>query len=233
MKRRTREQRREDYLDVGASLVLGDDASRTSDPSLALSHVKLADVAREAGVTKGALYHIWPSQEAFWTDLLDYLLDNRRLVAADQIREIGDALSTGSGLSLLRSYTTALFDTLKSDPGFYIRTGLFSYIGEGEVGDRLDANFRESVEVTLPLVGQVLRELGRRPIEGTDLTDLVVAVAALLDGLCLQYRISPDRTPDFEVPAEGSDTAESLSLFSVAAEALLLAYTEPVDEEGA
>ena len=60
--------------------------------------------------------------------------------------------------------------------------------------------------------------MDRRLIEGATLWDFAVAIAALLDGLCLQYRIDPDgragrRHPD----------GERWTLFAVGAEALLSA----------
>lgn len=73
MPRRTLEERRRDYLDIGAQLVAEAARSKAPDPGLAVAHVKLVDVARRAGVTKGALYHLWPSKEDSWHDLVVHL----------------------------------------------------------------------------------------------------------------------------------------------------------------
>ena len=70
MKRPTAEDRRLDYLRIGADLV--NDFS-PSAPMAALANVKIADVAERAGVTKGAVYHIWDSQEAYRRDLMAHL----------------------------------------------------------------------------------------------------------------------------------------------------------------
>jgi hypothetical protein len=51
MSRRTKDERRYDYLDIGAALVAESSLSGGADPGLALAHVKLADVADRAGVT--------------------------------------------------------------------------------------------------------------------------------------------------------------------------------------
>ena len=93
--RRSKEQRRTDYLDIGAALVAESAGPGGAEPGFALAHVKLADVADRAGVTKGALYHIWPSQEVFWNDLLTYLLDGQQLFGCRAAR--GDRIGPGGG----------------------------------------------------------------------------------------------------------------------------------------
>jgi hypothetical protein len=67
--------------------------------------------------------------------------------------------------------------------------------------------------------------MGRQVADDRALWDLAVSIGALLEGLCLQYRIDPSRTPDVPI----GEKAERWSLFSAAAEAMLLAYTSPLD----
>lgn len=228
MTRRSKDQRRTDYLDIGADLVAESSLVGASDPGLALSHVKLADVARRAGVTKGALYHIWPSQEAYWHDLLVHLIDSNQLFGADQLAEIGTKLTAALGAApTLREYGNALFDALSNDPAFYARISLFSYLEDQRVRSELDRSFRASIERVRPVLEQSIEAMGRRPAPGTTIEDFAVAIAALLDGLCLQYRISPGRTPDVPL-SDGS----RWSLFAAASEALLMGYTEPLADEG-
>lgn len=76
MARPTAAERRLDYLRIGADLVTGfGDAGSPAGPLEALANVKVSDVARHAGVTKGALYHLWDSQDDYRRDLLQHLLD--------------------------------------------------------------------------------------------------------------------------------------------------------------
>jgi AcrR family transcriptional regulator len=225
MTRRSKEQRRTDYLDIGAALVAETAMAGGADPGLALAHVKLADVADRAGVTKGALYHIWPSQESFWHDLLVHLIDTNQLFGADQLAAVGTDLAAAIGTTpTLREYGNALFDSLSSDPSFFARISLFSYMDDERVRSELDRSFRASVERVMPVLDASVAAMGRRVIEGATLWDFAVAIAALLDGLCLQYRISPERTPDVPL-ADGA----RWTLFAAAAEALLFGYTEPLE----
>ena len=83
MARPTAAERRLDYLRIGADLVTGFGYTNSpGGPLEALANVKVSDVARHARVTKGALYHLWDSQESYWHDLLKFLLDEGRLAGS-------------------------------------------------------------------------------------------------------------------------------------------------------
>jgi AcrR family transcriptional regulator len=224
MTRRSKEQRRTDYLDLGAAIVAESARAGAADPGLALAHVKLADVADRAGVTKGALYHIWPSQESFWHDLLAHLIDTNQLFGADQLAAIGPDMASVGATPTLREYGNALFDVLRVDPAFFARISLFSYLDDESVRAELDRSFRDSVERVMPVVEGSVTAMHRRLIEGVSLWDFAVALAALLDGLCLQYRIDPEDVQDVWHP-----DGERWTLFAVGAEALLMGYTEAFD----
>ena len=229
MSRRTKDERKDDYLDIGAALVAESSLAGGTDAGLALAHVKIADVAERAGVTKGALYHIWDSQEAYWRDLLQHLMDGNRLFGADQLDDIGARLSAASATKpTLRDYANALFDSMSQDPAFFARISLFSYLHDEAVRANLDAEFVATIDRIAPALESALVEMQRRIRDGSTIMDFAVAVAALLEGLCLQYRISPERTPDVPLGGEAR-----WSLFAASAEALLYAYTVPVAEEPA
>lgn len=231
MSRRTREQRREDYLDAGAAIIGDNTLGEYSDASLALAHVKLAEVADIAGVTKGAMYHLWPSQEAFWQDLLTYMLDEHQLFGAEQLIALADDLPPEStGIVLLRQYANSLFDTLKVDPSFYIRIAVFSYLGDDALRARLDVEFREGIDGVIEALDSAIAEMGRRMIQGATIWDFAVSIGALLEGLCLQFRLGADRTPVVVLTEEeAADGPIEITLFTAAAQALLYSYTEPVD----
>ena len=67
--------------------------------------------------------------------------------------------------------------------------------------------------------------MGRTVADDESLWALAVSVSALLEGLCLQRQIDPERTPDLPIGRAG----DRWSLFAAASEALLLTYTEPAD----
>lgn len=228
MTRRSKEQRRNDYLDIGAQIVAESRVGDGSDPGLAVAHVKLADVALRAEVTKGALYHIWPSQESFWHDLLVHLIETNQLFGAERLAAIGNDLALAvASVPSLREFANALFDSLSTDPTYFARISLFSYLDDEGVRKELDRSFRDSAHTIVPLLDEAISNMGLRLIDGATMWEFAIAIAALLDGLCLQYRIDPERTPDVPIPDAGRCT-----LFAAATEALLRGYTEPLTPEG-
>jgi AcrR family transcriptional regulator len=223
MARRTRDQRRIDYLDIGVELLTEGAASRPG-PGLAFAHVRISDVAARAGVTKGALYHLWDSQEAYWSDLLRFVLDEGRLAGmpavADATLELADRTEE---LPTPVEWANFIFDRFKDDPSFFARVGLFAYLQDGQVRDELDQEFRSSLEEFESMVATAVEDMGRRPRPGTDLHDFSAVVASLMHGFCLEHRIDPGRTPDFTVDGERT------SLFAVCVLGMLEAFTEAAD----
>lgn len=227
MTRRSKEHRRVDYLDLGAQIVGESASTGRSDPGLALAHVKLADVADRAGVTKGALYHLWPSQESFWHDLLEHLIETNQFFGADRVTAVqAEFEDPARPTPPLREFANALFDSVCSDPAFFARISLFSYLDDDRVCSELDRSFRESIDVVLPAIEQTITAMGRQMVAGATLWDVAVAIGALLEGLCLQYRVDPARAADL------TRGGERWTLFAAAADALIHGYTVPIDETG-
>ncbi|MFZ4518939.1 MAG: TetR/AcrR family transcriptional regulator [Microthrixaceae bacterium] len=224
MGRTTKDERRRHYLDIGAQLVADSATGSAPDPGLALAHVKVADVAERAGVTKGALYHLWPSQEDYWNDLLHFLLEQDRLSGES---DVADILATATGLTDGAadpwSYADLLFERFRDDASYLVRVSLHSYLYDEEIRVALDREFRTAISRFSDVIAEALRIRGRRLIPGATTEDLVVALTSLLQGMCLEHRIDPDRAPTLEL--DGA----TRGLFSVGAEALVLALTEPDD----
>ena len=83
--------------------------------------MKVADVADRAGVTKGAVYHVWPSQEAYRKDLLARLLEQNRQAGIREMRSLlaDPALLDQDPRTLILRYADFVFDALKDDPGAF------------------------------------------------------------------------------------------------------------------
>ena len=73
MPRPTLDDTRASLLAAGERLVRARARQRSAAVDGALGHLKAGDVAREAGLSKGMIYHLWPSQEEYRRDLLLHL----------------------------------------------------------------------------------------------------------------------------------------------------------------
>lgn len=227
MTRRTKDERRRDYLDIGMAIV-AESSSAQPDPGLALAHVRIAEVAERAGVTKGALYHLWDSQEAYWHDLLSHLIDERKLASFADVPDLSRQLAESLGAEpTVTEWANFVFDHFKDQPTFFARIGIFSYLHDDEFRAGLDDEFLAGLRNFEQMVADRVAQMGRRARPGVQLREFALAVSALMQGLCLEHRIDPARTPD--ISADGVRT----SLFAAGVEGLLEAFTVPVSEPSA
>jgi AcrR family transcriptional regulator len=224
MGRRTKEERRRDYLDIGAALVAEAAIASRPDAGLALAHVKVADVAERAGVTKGALYHLWPSQEDYWHDLLEFMFEQDHLLGEETLAVESERILTafdGSEPGDPTEYANAVFDLVKDDPAFLTRVAVYSYLYDAGLLTRLDAEFRAGLARFVGVVEWGVHRLGRRLRPGVSPEQLAVAVVSLLHGTVLEHRLHPDRTPDLSIDGR------RVSLFALGAGALIRGFTVP------
>ncbi len=231
MPRPTAEDRRRDYLDIGAEIVINfnEDESRAATVD-ALANVKVADVADRAGVTKGAVYHIWPSQEAYRKDLLARLLEhNRQAGIRDMVEILADqALHGGDPSTILERHADFVFDRLKDDPAFFARFSFFVYAADPEVNELLARGDDNLIDDFSPWIERYFEIVGRRIREPFTIALLLTSVTALFQGLCLRYRTSPDLV-DGEVDADGERSGPSM--YATGLRALLEHFSEPIPDD--
>ena len=225
MPRPSAEQRRQDYLDIGATIVsefegVGDGAAVD-----ALANVRISDVAERAGVTKGALYHVWPTQEAYRKDLFERLLEHSRQAG---VRDLTDLLSDEELLldprRALHVHAEYVFQALKDDPAFFARFSFFLYADDPEVNELLRRGDDAVIAEFTPLVEAYLELQGRRIREPFTVEMLLISMNALFHGLCLRYRTSPDL---IDKPALDDPGGPNMYAFGI--EALAQRFSEPVD----
>ncbi|HMU79498.1 MAG TPA: TetR family transcriptional regulator [Microthrixaceae bacterium] len=221
MARPTAAERRLDYLRIGADLVTGfGDAGSPAGPLEALANVKVSDVARHAGVTKGALYHLWDSQDDYRRDLLQHLLDQvekEGLERAEQI--IAEAVDDEGRpfidvTDLAVHLSTGSYRDLRDDPRAQAQFSFYNYVHDPRVR-RLLATGSSGFDSYYDLY---LVTSGRRMREPYTVGHLITSVNAFMMGSVIRHRIS-----------RGSDTsADDAQIYATGFRALLLHFTEPL-----
>ena len=226
MARPTAEDRRRDYLELGARIVTDFSAEQAMAATVdALANVKVADVADRAGVTKGAVYHVWPSQEAYRKDLLERLLEHNRQTGIREMREVLEdpELLRGDPRSILLRYADEVFDALKDDPAFFARFSFFVYAANPEVAELLASGDDGVIEDFGPYLEQYLTLVGRRIREPFTTELLLISINSLFQGLCLRHRTSPEL---IEHPV-GPD---GVGMYAHGLESLVLHFSEPLPD---
>ena len=156
--------------------------------------MKVAEVADRAGVTKGAVYHVWPSQEDYRKDLLQRLLEQNRQAGVRELLELlaDPELLENDPRGVLHQFADFVFDALKDDPAFFARFSFFVYAANPEVAALLASGVDTVVDDFGPLLEVYLSLVGRRVREPFTMKMLVISINSLFQGLCLRYRTSPD-----------------------------------------
>jgi AcrR family transcriptional regulator len=227
MTRRTLDQTRELLIDVGMRLL------HERRVYVSVTHVRLTDVVKEAGLTTGAAYRCWENQDAYHRDLAVAAARWRDRASVEETVEavrglveakapLAEVLRVGAEANLYEyPHHTATLTTIAlrtcapADPAL-------AEAGREHLSQAVDA-FAELYELVMPLYGRRMR----KPYTTTD---LATVLAAISEGFTLQGITGEPYTRverhDVE-PGVGSDW----SLFGCAVEAVVDRFTEPVPEE--
>jgi AcrR family transcriptional regulator len=222
VKRPTAEVRRLDYLRIGADLV---NEFSPSAPMAALANVKIADVAERAGVTKGAVYHIWESQEAYRRDLLAHLVredsESGFEAAADLLHQPGS--DQWSPQDRLRVMCDAAFDRLKDNAAYAARFSFYLFAESPEIRSLLERS-DDDIDRFWIFFESYLRRTGRQLRPSFSKRGVVVIVSALFDGLILRHRTSPETT-DRTIDRDGV----AWRTYPYGVLTLIDSFSEPID----
>lgn len=217
MSRPTAEERRRHYLEVGAELALEFNPAHRPSSLDALANVKVIDVADRAGVTKGALYHLWESQDDYRRDLFRYILELRDQEGRDHAdRTIAEVYSDGATdidiTDLAVRIAESGYEAMRSDPRTLARFSFYNYANDERVNELLIAGttgFEDYYQTYMTAAGRRLRA----PFT---MQHLVTSVNAYVIGSIMRYRIT------------GDDDVDGIALYGRGFRALLMRFTEPV-----
>lgn len=195
-----------ELLDAGIQLI---EERGLGEP---LGHLRITDVARAAGLTTGAFYHYWPTQDDYRADVLAAAL------ATDRVDADLALPAAGAGPSAVRATVGALADRLRVDAGFRLDLALWAQ-ADDVITDGLHRRSASARQAWVQVVGGLLEATGRRPDDGWTVADLAAVGVALADGLRMQCLV--DRRVVDETVAGGWRPDELIALL------LLLGATCP------
>lgn len=207
-----------------------------------VSHIRLQDVLGRAGLTTGAAYRLWSDQEDFhrelavaatrWRDdapitrtiaAIRNLVDEHaplrqviRVAAAAHVEGFGDAASSPRQPSTTFLTTLALRATARHSPDLQAASS---------------ARHKESIDSFADLYATLMKVYDIRVRAPFTLRQFAVALAALGEGFALQA-IEGEAHPIVQLAAADGGTGEDWTLFGVAVEAVLEAFTEPTGRPG-
>jgi AcrR family transcriptional regulator len=207
-----------------------------------VSHIRLQDVLKQAGLTTGAAYRVWSDQSAFHRDLA---------VAATRWRDDNPIASTVGAIRHLVDDGAPLREVIRQATGAHVDGLDHPIVDDGRASTPFlttlalratashDADLQaasrarhvESIDSFEELYTMLLAVYHRRMRSPFTLRHLTIAVAALGEGFALQA-IEGEPHPVLALPGAGdddNDKPDDWTLMGTVVWAIVEAMTEPVE----
>lgn len=208
-------------LQLGAQLVEASDASTIQ---FAVGQVSVADVAQAMGVSRPAIYKLWPSQQDFRVDLAVAMVatTHEPLLPGDLAFDEGDRFEA----SVRRRFEPILDRQLEIQEDHAFRASLLAYADHDGVRSRCAAIERACRTRDAERLAAALQACGRQIVAPLTPLDLATLLRCAADGSVLLLRSEPEGldlwvTVDDEPPCR---------LLGYMASCLLGSLTEPLSE---
>ena len=210
-------------LDIGRQMVL---EAPTAD---VFAHIRLSDVARRAGVTTGALYHYWDSQDDYQVELLGQILSPDPYSLREPVAERVRAAAAGGVTlhQLIQAVCADNVDRFFGSSDFRLQVALW-VSADDVVRARLAAQYAAVGAEWVEFYRTVFEVYGFTLRKPFTYDWLATALTALLEGLILRAEVDPH-----SIGVDGSDAAPTSEwgLFSSTVLALLPGVTQEVGAE--
>jgi AcrR family transcriptional regulator len=186
-----------------------------------LDHVRITDIVSRLGLSIGAVYHYWDSQDDYRDDLLELLLSPEELPA---VHHAGIAVAEAAEADppfeeLVRTAATISYQGLATPPERERLTLALMAYGDAEIDERLGTQSREVSHRWAELFATWFPAYGLEPRPPFTYESLAVVLMALVQGMNVRRTIDP-HSVDGELDP-GWD------LFASTALALLCSATRP------
>ena len=200
---------------------------------VAVTHIRLTEVVKAAGLTTGAAYKVWERQEDFHRDLaVEAVRFRDRLAVGATVRLIHQAVDGGAPLrEILRVGSHAHLHLPNPGDPFLVTLALRTLSPvDDELAEASRQRHVDSIEAFEQLYEAMLLRYGRRIREPFDLRAMANALAAITEGFALQSLSGFDH-PTYEIEADDERVGAEWTLLAVAVEAIVDRFTEPVPVE--
>lgn len=215
--RRNSEEGRRALLDAGRSLA----HEQPAGPPL--EHIRLTDVAERAGVSVGALYHYWGSQDDYRDDLLDEVFAPARFEPPSEAPVFASPLD-----EVIRVGASAEFERLRSSADLRVLMAMWS-AADPDITPRVTEHFRTVGAQWAAFYEAAFSAYGLEVRPPFTYDSLAALLAAIGDGLAVRDSADPGSVPTTTaangVPDEEADAA--WTLLGAALVALLPAFSRP------
>lgn len=222
--RRSREETRDHLLSAARRMMLDKGKESPVD-------IRLLDVVREEGLTTGAAYQIWASQDEFRRDVAIYVASNfewatPRLII-DQVKEL--VADDAPREERIRVAGRLYFEAFSRNREYLTVLQLFAV---REPSSELTEALRHGYDIVhdgfAHLVESLLAMEGKRVRAPYTIDDLAVLATALTEGLTLRVSVQPDRVRT--VVHHDPDGDREWHIYSAALFALSEQFTEDIPE---
>ncbi|WP_203337311.1 TetR/AcrR family transcriptional regulator [Nocardioides limicola] len=200
---------REHYLDVAVGLA-NRFAQRGPGTVAALEHVSISSVAQAAGVTRSAIYHLWPSRQDYYDELLRFMVDSDWTLPGGPTSP--DSGSFDGDLAAAVSCPATIYDgvhtVLLSDRSCLLETALVGHAGQKRPRRQLAARRRRRQLRFASQLRDLLSTTGHRCVDGIGIGSLAAALTIAGQGIGVTGRLVDRRHLHFDSAAyESADDA--------------------------
>jgi AcrR family transcriptional regulator len=188
-----------------------------------LDHVRVTDIVERIGLSIGAVYHYWESQDDYRDDLIDLLLSPDQFPNVEQAAElVGAALDDEPSFEeLARAVAGISFQGLAVTPERERLTLALIAYGDRDIDAQLGAQADAVGRRWAELFATHFPAYGLEPRPPFSYASIAATLMALVEGMHLRRTVSPD--------AVTAELAPGWDLFASSALAFILGATRPAD----
>lgn len=178
-----------------------------------LGHVTVAEVSKRTGMTRGSLYHLWPTQEAYRFDLMRSIHPGRSAAP--------DAGSSVAGTSSIAEEVEAAVRVAIADVGYRSSLSFHPYSRSDAARGLASECASAVVEPLLRVIHEELARSRRRLRDEFDDDHLRSTISALVQGIAVLGLMHQQRHSTADVDALVVSAQESV-------DAVLMHFTVPM-----